>query len=452
MVVQALGAGQSAARLDTYRSIIVGGTSLAGRSSRSESRWHFVNRTVRHFCRRTVYAVIETDSERDTNRSTVTNIDELSTITDHPYSDAVSRFRELIETHTALAFLIGAGCSKYAGLPLTTELTNEVLASTELNCTSKIVLSTLRDCAFAGANNAHIEDYLSEMVDLLAIADRRVERSTNQDAVMVGEVPYTALQLREATNQIKGAIATIIEKRVPISVHRDFVNSLHEPVRVGRPPASRPVDYLVLNYDTMIEDALALEKIPYVDGIAGGATGWWDPDTFDRDGTCARVIKLHGSINWYELQDDPLPRRVGPNLKIQDEAEGRVLIWPASTKYREAQFDPFAQLANHARKAMQPHAGSQRLLVICGYSFGDKHINLEIDKALQESRGNLTVVAFTNDDEPAGQLEDWKNNVAVRNQVLIFANRGFFHGDTEQCSEDSLLWWKFENLTRILKG
>ena len=31
--------------------------------------------------------------------------------------------------------------------------------------------------------------------------------------------------------------------------------------------------YLVLNYDTIIEDALGLGNIPYADGLSGGASG-----------------------------------------------------------------------------------------------------------------------------------------------------------------------------------
>ena len=215
---------------------------------------------------------------------------------------------------------------------------------------------------------------------------------------------------------------------------------------------SQPVDYLVINYDTVVEDALALESIPYADGLYGGSTGWWDPDTFDVNGLFARVIKLHGSIDWCQLPVDLLPRRLSPSIEIPDEANLPVLIWPSSTKYQEAQLDPFAQLLDRARKAMRPNTESQRLLVVCGYSFGDSHINLEINNALHESEGNLTIAAFTDEDEPTGQLKEWHEDGEVREQVLIFANRGFFHGDTKVISGEDLPWWKFENLTRILKG
>jgi len=101
---------------------------------------------------------------------------------------------------------------------------------------------------------------------------------------------------------------------------------------------------------------------------------------------------------------------------------------------------------------MRPKPGSQRVLVTCGYGFGDEHINIEMDRALRESAGDLTVVAFTSEGEPSGQLKTWTEDEKIREQVLIFANRGFFHGDSSERSTKDLLWWKFENITRLLGG
>ena len=380
------------------------------------------------------------------------NPDEISVLTSEPFSKAVSQFQDLINNRSALAFLIGAGCSKCAGLPLTKELTEKVLDNGKLDSTSKDILTAVKD-TFAEAPDAQIEDYLSEIVDLLAITERRARRGVSQNTVVVGDAKYTAEELRKASDQVKRAIGSAIGGRVSIGKHREFVAAVHRPIRVGRLETLQPVDYLVLNYDTIIEDALALEKISYADGLEGGATGWWKPESFDVAGLLARVIKLHGTINWRQLPDDHLPRRIGHNTEIHDEADLPVLIWPSSTKYQEAQLDPFAQLLDRARKALTPlNTESQRLLVICGYSFGDSHINLEIDNALHESGGNLTVAAFVATDEPTGQLKEWREDGAVREQVLIFANRGFFHGDSKETSDKDILWWKFENLTRILRG
>jgi hypothetical protein len=90
--------------------------------------------------------------------------------------------------------------------------------------------------------------------------------------------------------------------------------------------------------------------------------------------------------------------------------------------------------------------------VVCGYAFGDVHINGEMDRALRESAGDLTIVVFTSENEPTGQMQTWAEDAHIRDQVLIFANRGFFHGDVEERSGTDLVWWKFENITRLLGG
>ncbi len=380
----------------------------------------------------------------------MTTSDDLYVLRSKPFSDAVEKFEDLL-VQDERAFLIGAGCSKCAGLPLTAELTTQALASAELDDTSKAILTAVKD-QFDGSMNAHIEDYLSELIDLLAIAERRVERGASQQKITLDTTGYTAEQLLGAANQIKRAIGRVIEKKVTLDTHRAFVAAIHRPVRVGKISPGHVVDYLVLNYDTAIEDALALERVSYADGIDGGPTGWWNPNTFDRDGLGACVLKLHGSINWCEFPDDPLPRRIAASIEIEDTTNRRILIWPASTKYRETQLDPYAQLADRARHVLRPPKGSQRVLVICGYSFGDAHINTELDRALHESAGDLTVVAFTSEDRPHGQLKAWTEDEKIRDQVLVFANRGFFHGDTSEESEQDLLWWKFENITRLLGG
>jgi hypothetical protein len=374
--------------------------------------------------------------------------DDLSALREKPFAEAVGKFENLLE-QSGRAFLIGAGCSKCAGLPLTADLTSRTLESDQLDATSKAILTAIKDL-FAGASIANIEDYLSELIDLLAIADRREAREATQRSVTLGGASYSKAQLRSAADQIKRGIAKVIEAKVSIQNHREFVRAVHRTLRVGR--LGQVVEYLVLNYDTVLEDALALERVPFADGLDGGVTGWWSPRIFDRDGLAARVLKLHGSIDWCEFPDDPLPRRVGPSLEIEGADERRILIWPASTKYRETQLDPYAQLVDRARGVLRPGQGLQRVLVICGYSFGDAHINIEVDRALRESSGNLTIVAFTHENEPCGQLKAWYEDTRIRDQVLIFANRGFFHGTQSETATTDLLWWKFENVTRLLGG
>lgn len=377
-------------------------------------------------------------------------IDDLSPLKTRPFSDAIGKLEDLM-TQDGKTFLLGAGCSRCAGLPLTAELTSKALTSTSLDEQTREVLRAI-ESHFVGATDPSIEDYLSELVDLLAIAERRSARGASKSEIELAGKNYIGDTLREAVEQIKRAIADVINQRVSIDTHWSFVKAVHRPMRPGKPGSSQPVDYLVLNYDTLIEDSLALEKVPYVDGLHGGATGWWDATVFDRRDAKARVLKLHGSINWSELPSDPLPRRIAGNVDVAGTGNRRIMIWPASTKYRETQRDPYSQLANLARISLRPPGNAQRTLVVCGYRFGDSHINLELNHALLESAGKLTVVVFWSDEELNDVLKQWHDDKNVREQVLIYGKRAFWHGNTVEKATADLPWWKFENIARLLAG
>ena len=376
--------------------------------------------------------------------------DDLSPLKEPNFAVALNDFDELL-TQSGKAFLLGAGCSKCAGVPLTAELTAKTLESELLDATTKNILASIEEL-FKGAVGANIEDYLSELVDLVAIAERRDARGATKDTASLKGVDYNATTLKDAVDQIKEAIAKVIDVEVDLEVHWKFIQAVHRPSRPGRAVTTRSVDYLVLNYDTLIESALALEKLCYADGMNGGNSAWWDVTTYDMNGLAARVLKLHGSIDWSEMSGDPLPRRIAKSLMLPTGSERKVLIWPASTKYRETQRDPYAQLSSLARSVLRPESGRQTVLTVCGYSFSDSHINIEIERALLESGGELTLVVFTFDEEPIGELKRLHQDESITDQVRIYARRGFFHGATTTKSITDLPWWKFENITRLLGG
>lgn len=378
------------------------------------------------------------------------NTDDFAPLRIAPFADAVKKFEELL-TQGKRTFLIGAGASKCAGLPLLDELTRKVQTSSKLSAPDKAILTALVN-NFAGAQYPNIEDYLSELIDLLAIAERRVSRAASIQLIDIGGTNYSQAALRGMARDIKTAIFDILCCTTDLDTHREFVRAVHKALRPGKRMVDQSVDYLVLNYDTLLEDALALEKLPYADGIEGGPTGWWSPITFERSDVVARVIKLHGSIGWRELPGDPLPRRIPNELASSIPGFEEVMIWPASTKYRETQRDPYAQLADRARRSLRPPANKDLILIICGYSFGDSHINLDLDRSLRESSGQLTIMVFTSEETLSGQLLKWNSDSATRDQVLIFSKRGFFQGANHSPSPTDLPWWKFEHLTRLIRG
>ena len=379
-----------------------------------------------------------------------TSDSDMSVFEDTRWNDSIEELVTLL-SQSRRVFLIGAGCSKCAGLPLMNELTQEVLK--EIPNTEKaheILQSLIRE--FDGAEGCTIEDYMSELVDHISIGTRRVFRASTKTYVEIGAKSYTVSDLKDALASIKQYIERVIVNRpVNIQHHRNFVKAIHGRLQSGKSGAVQPVDYFTLNYDTLVEDALSFERIPLTDGFRGGATGWWSAEAYDEKGVQARVFKVHGSIDWCLADDEVLPSRVRPNLKDESQTEP-VLIWPAATKYRETQRDPFAHIISRLRATLQPSASNEVVLAIVGYSFGDAHINYELNRALRESDGRVSFLVFTNNDNPQGLLKDWLNDPATKEHVRIHANKGFFHADTRIESDVPLPWWKFEVLVRLLGG
>ncbi|AQQ10205.1 hypothetical protein L21SP3_02033 [Sedimentisphaera cyanobacteriorum] len=141
-----------------------------------------------------------------------------------------------------------------------------------------------------------------------------------------------------------------------------------------------------------------MEKIPVADGFNGGVTGWWDMRAYNSDEAAAKVFKVHGSVDWCLLDDDILPRRIRHSIKEEIDNEP-VLIWPAATKYIESQRDPFAQILTKMRETLRPQQ-NEVILTIIGYSFGDAHINDELNRALLEADGRLTIIVCTEMEKP----------------------------------------------------
>lgn len=374
--------------------------------------------------------------------------DDLSIFNKPELKDSIDNLKALF-SQSDLSFLLGAGCSKPAGLPLMQELTQKVLEDDGVNQDTKNLLMNISD-DFNGSASASIEDFMSELVDSLSIAERRQARGATNNRSFVGKKDHSVSEMQSALDDIKKVIASVIENAdISIAHHQRFVRTIHHYLQSGK--ANRSVDYFVLNYDTLIEDALGLERIPYSDGFTGAATGWWEPKTFSEKENSARVYKVHGSVDWCLLDRDALPRRIRSRI-ITESPKKHILIYPAATKYQETQRDPFAQMLNAFRARLCPVEGKEMVLAVCGYGFHDSHIDTEIENALYQSDGRLTLVIFTSENDLPNLINKWLLDSKIGKQVKVYSNKCIFHGDNKQFYDFELPWWKFEILSRILGG
>ena len=363
------------------------------------------------------------------------------------------------------SWLFGAGISLGANIPLMGPLTTRVFAKAgeEPDKRAKEMLEAVKAVL---RDDSHIEHILSHLVDLAAIA----ERSKTKKAP-VGGVTLELADLRDLHNKVLKWISETVrwgfvpktgddaekigarEKPiVTVDGHAAFVSALFNRNQAGVAERRRAVRLFTINYDTLLEDALALGCFSHWDGFTGGAVayrshryGQAEPDSDYR----AHVIKIHGSIDWYLGTDDRVWRVRDGDL--YPERLARVLIHPQFTKYLATQRDPFAAQFDLFRRALG--SGTENVLAACGYSFGDEHINQEIELALRRPENKTTILAFSSGLN--GVLAEWRAAPWAK-RLYIITESGLFVGTEGPFfpppAGKKLDWWTFAGVTKILNS
>lgn len=381
---------------------------------------------------------------------------------DSETKDRLAQFDKLLEEGNQ-SWLFGAGISLEAGIPLMGALTERVfqLAEMEGEASDKQALDAIKE---ALAKDSHIEHFLSHISDVRAIAERSKDKSIKIGPVTLSLEELDAFHQRILTwigqtvrwGFILGSdgeddkVGTRDAPVVKIQDHESFVNALFFRGHAGMVERRHAVRIFTTNYDTLLEDALALKCLSYWDGFTGGAVAYRSHrygEEEPKQGHRAHLIKLHGSIDWHMGKEGKV-WRVRDDDQYPEKAS-RVLIYPQSTKYLATQRDPFAAQFDIFRRALG--ASGENVLITCGYSFGDEHINQEIELSMDRPGNKTTLIVFSktlND-----TLNRWRDSVWGK-RIYILTEGGLFVGKdgpyaTPEAGE-TRDWWTFQGTTAIL--
>lgn len=370
-------------------------------------------------------------------------------------------------------WLTGAGISFGAGLPLMYPLTDRVfhlLASEPADADAHKLVSVVRGDL---PEELHVEHVLSHLGDLIALAERARDACATVGGERVHKIRLQAAHhtiLRHIRDILRwgyqpaanGSPERIGEQGKPIvsiDDHRRFIRTLYRVNRAGLDERRDPIHFVTTNYDTLIEDALSLERIPYSDGFSGGAIAAWDEPLMAAASADQRlkaiITKLHGSIDWYRSgeesgrvfrvrYDDIYPRRSNDN--------GNVVIYPQSTKYMASREDPFGYLFQRFRSLLSYER--QQVLFVCGYSFGDGHIDSIIGQHVLHPESKTTLIAFAS--THGGKLAEWGGSGAG-DRVFVLAKDGLYRGKNgpyfpPPAPQNERDWWTFSGATNLLEN
>jgi hypothetical protein len=144
-----------------------------------------------------------------------------------------------------------------------------------------------------------------------------------------------------------------------------------------------PVEIFTTNYDYLLEYGLEKQKIPYFDGFIGSHKAFFYPEWIEdskpvKDWT--KLWKLHGSLGW--------TLEKGEIVRVSN-TEDSAMIYPSFLKYDHSRKQPYLSYMDRLAYFLKQE---DAVLFVCGYSFGDDHINGTILTSLTNSRTSYAYV------------------------------------------------------------
>jgi hypothetical protein len=234
--------------------------------------------------------------------------------------------------------------------------------------------------------------------DVLSCVRRKLEAVGDQDKL--AGLDRDDLALAEET--IKRTIAAQVNpdrsnfpERLP---HEDFARW------VKLMPRKEPIEVFTTNYDVLIETALEAERVPSFDGFVGCNHPYFSHDTLNSTGDSApgtawtRLWKVHGSINW-EIETVRGQKRV---IRTAPTNAGEMIL-PSHHKYDESRKQPYTALLERLSRVLERR---DTIMIVCGYSFSDEHINAILFDALAARQGPHIIAIQFVDPDPQSVLID----------------------------------------------
>jgi hypothetical protein len=171
---------------------------------------------------------------------------------------------------------------------------------------------------------------------------------------------------------------------------------------IGGVPRANAVELFTPNYDLLLEQGLEAGQIPYFDGFVGSKQAFFDLTSMEAGAEnalpdrWARLWKVHGSVNWWRVAVEKQEKdAVGKGKEEFEVVRGakpenavQQMIYPSHLKYDQSRRMPYLAMLDRLRSFL---GRGQAVVVTCGYSFLDQHLNEVI---LQGLRSNPTAVCF----------------------------------------------------------
>jgi hypothetical protein len=282
--------------------------------------------------------------------------------------------QSLSQDNEAIGFFISAGCplsvympeGKRPLIPDVKDLTIYINDYFKDNNKYLLLLEVLKE---AKKDIENIEDILSFLRSLLLVSKGGSVRGLAEN------------ELLDLEREICSVIVAKLKVELP-----DQETPYHRLCKwMGFIDRKVAVELFTTNYDLLMEQALEDLEIPYFDGFVGSRRSFFDLRAVEDDLIpihWSRLWKIHGSINWYQEDEEDKEGNVVKKVYRSSEIklDASHLIYPSHLKYEESRKMPYLALIDRLSRFIRKKSS---LLILTGYSFHDNHLNDTIINALK---------------------------------------------------------------------
>lgn len=330
----------------------------------------------------------------------------INTNTIHDLQHQVGLVREALRSEKRrLGFFLGAGCplgiydkdeaKSVKHIPdvagLTSSIESKLAAEKELlECWHKLTTA----CKSDKCKVPNVEHLLTQLRTICAL-----KGASAVDGMSVEN-------LRKLDTKICDFIVALVGISLP-----EYKNAYHRfAVWVRQLERTYPLEIFTPNYDLLVEEAFEKFRVPFFDGFVGAREPFFDLAAMEQDKVperWARLWKLHGSINWIKQSDDSVFRCHPPKPGQQ------VMIYPSHLKYEQSRRMPYLAMCDRLKAFFRE---TNPVIVLCGYSFADEHLN---ELLLDGLRGNRSAHCFAliysklENHEPAVRCAEKLSNLSL---------------------------------------
>ncbi|MCC2590040.1 SIR2 family protein [Chryseobacterium sp. MFBS3-17] len=343
----------------------------------------------------------------------------------------------LISDKKKIGFLFGAGSSlarksdNSLTVPAIGAMTKEIVKEAgEKQASYGIALEQIE--VELGSDNFNIETLLSKLeLKLEVIGDSTLNSLTKEDFQNL--IQFIKKCVREKVSVHLENDKIVHKDIVKDLVQTDFANW------IGQAERKYPIEIFTTNYDFLFELGLEYKEVPYYDGFCGSLRAFFNPESVEDFSFLSKQTKLwkiHGSLGWHYDTDTEKILRVSPD-------DEDILIYPSTLKYKDSKKQPYESLLDRLSNFIKQ---DDSILITCGYSWGDEHINSRIVSALKTNTTSHVIALYYDRYDKIDEqskvvkigFDNPKISIYASNSAVIGCNFGNWKIKSEPSKEDSV--------------